>query len=131
MKLRISGNSLRFRLGRSEVCRLATEGVIVEFTDFGPRSQRFGYELHATFAERDVTAVFAHCRLIVTVPADTIHHWARTDQVGIDARQGIGDGHELRILIEKDFACIDGSPEESQADAFPNPQLDCAATRKV
>jgi hypothetical protein len=129
MKLRIKGNSIRFRLGRSEVCRLASDGMIEEFTDFGPSSaQRFRYELHATFTESEVLATFINGRVVVSVPADTIHHWARTNQIGIDARQRLGDGSELRILIEKDFACIDGSPDGSQEDAFPNPQLQGACT---
>ena len=122
MKLRIKGYSIRFRLGQSEVCRLATEGMIEEFTHFGPCSaQRFGYALHASFQDPDVTAWFADGRLVVHVPAITIHKWARTDQVGIDAVQHLGDDHELRILIEKDFVCIDSPSGQSQDDAYPRP----------
>src|SRR4051794_10167371 len=112
MKIKIKSDSLRLPLGQSEVCRLATEGVVEEFTHFGPCSgQRFGYELHASFHDSAVSARFARGRLVVRIPAVEIHKWARTDQVGIDARQPLGDGKELRILIEKDFACIDGVTE--------------------
>src|SRR4051812_6240742 len=124
MKLRFGGNFIRLRLGQSEVCRLATEGMIDQCTDFGPSSaQRFCYELHASFEEPHVSATFANGRLVVTVPADAIHQWARTDQVSIDAQQRIADGSELRILIEKDFRCMNAAPEEREEDAFPHPQF--------
>jgi hypothetical protein len=130
MKLRIRGNSIRFRLGQSEVCRLATEGMIEELTDFGPHSgQRLGYALHATFQDPDIRARFVEGRVVVSIPALAIHKWARTDQVGISAIQPIDDEHNLKILIEKDFECVDRSSDasaESQEDAFPNPQLRCA-----
>jgi len=127
MKLRIKGNSIRLRLGRSEVARLATEGILEEFTDFGPGSVRFGYTIHATFQEPSVTARFADGRLVVRVPAIELHMWANGDQVGIEASQRIDDdGYEmLRILVEKDFQCLHGDDgeEETDEDAYPNPQL--------
>jgi hypothetical protein len=70
-----------------------------------------------------VSATFAEGHLIVRVPASTILEWAATDQVGIDALQNTGADTELRILIEKDFECIDAPHEGSQEDAFPNPQI--------
>ena len=42
------------------------------------------------------------------------------DQVGIEGRQPVDNETSLQILIEKDFACIDGNDEEN-ADTFPNP----------
>lgn len=127
MKLRIKGNSIRLRLGRSEVGRLATEGILEEVTEFGPGSQRFGYTVHATFQEPSVTARFADGRLVVRVPAIQLHQWAHGDHVSIEASQRIGDDgyEELRILIEKDFECLhgDNGEEETDEDAYPNPQL--------
>ena len=127
MKLRIKGNSIRLRLGRSEVGRLATEGILEEFTEFGPGSQRFGYTVHATFHEPSVNARFVNGRLVVRVPAIQLHQWAHGDQVGIYAMQPTDRG-ELAIVIEKDFVCIDGDSGESQEDAFANPAL-AAGTR--
>jgi len=129
MKLRIKGNSIRLRLGQSEVRQLATEGVVEEFTDFGPaEAQRFGYALHATFEAPDVSASFADGRVVISIPADAIHRWAGSTQVGIGAVQRTADGGQLQILVEKDFECIDAAADESQADAFPNPQrgAECA-----
>jgi len=41
--------------------------------------------------------------------------------VGLEGSQPAG-GEPLRILIEKDFECLDAAPGESQDDAFPNPR---------
>ena len=46
--------------------------------------------------------------------------WASSDQVGIEGEQVIDNQTSLRILIEKDFACIDATDEQN-ADTFPNP----------
>jgi hypothetical protein len=123
MKLRIKGNSIRLRLGQSEVYRLAINGAVEEFTIFGGgRGQRLGYEIHSTRDETVVRASFDGRRIVVHVPAEMINHWAGSDQVGIHAMQPTDQG-ELAVVIEKDFECIDGDSTESQEDAFPNPAL--------
>jgi len=121
MKLRIKGNSIRLRLGRSEVYRLAMNGAVEEFTIFGSgRGQRLDYEIHAARNETVVRASFDGRRIVVHVPAEMIDGWAASDQVGIYAMQPTDHG-ELAVVIEKDFVCIDGDAAESQEDAFPNP----------
>ena len=127
MKLRIKGNSIRLRLGQSEVRRLATDGIVEESTVFGPsRHECFAYAICASPEAAVVSARFADRRLLIRVPSDMIHEWSTTDQVGISALQRTGNEDGLRILIEKDFECIDGPPGESEEDAFPNPQLEAA-----
>jgi hypothetical protein len=127
MKLRIKGNSIRLRLGQSEVQRLASGRIIQESTIFGPSKQEcFAYALCASPDVTVVSASFADRRLVIRLPSGMIHQWATTDQVGIHASQHAGDDSELLILIEKDFECIDAPPGESQEDAFPNPQLEAA-----
>ena len=124
MKLRIKGNSIRLRLGQSEVRRLAIDGAVEESTMFGPsKSQRFGYALCVSLGEHGVAASFTDRRMIVGVPVRIIHQWMTTDQVSIHAIQSTGDDGELLILIEKDFECIDAPADESQEDAFPHPEL--------
>ncbi|MCE0499696.1 MAG: hypothetical protein LV481_17295 [Methylacidiphilales bacterium] len=127
MKLRIKGNSIRLRLGQSEVQRLANSGIVEERTAFGPAKQEcFSYALCASSDVSVVSADFADRRLLIRVPTGMIHQWATTGQVGIDALQRTGNYEGLFILIEKDFECIDAPSGESQADAFPNPQLEAA-----
>ncbi|MDB5354732.1 MAG: hypothetical protein JWN24_1185 [Phycisphaerales bacterium] len=124
MKLRIRGNSIRLRLGQSEVRRLLVGGSVEESTAFGPsEQQRFGYSLCVSLDLPDVSASFADGRIIVRVPMTMVREWATTDQVSIDAIQPAGDDGQLRILIEKDFECIDAPRDESQEDAFPHPLL--------
>jgi hypothetical protein len=60
--------------------------------------------------------------VIVQVPPDTVR-WASSDQIGIEGEQAVDNQTSLRILIEKDFACIDGSDEQN-ADTFPNPLIE-------
>jgi len=127
MKLRIKGNSIRLRLGQSEVQRLAIDGIVEETTVFGPsRHECFAYAISASPEASGVNASFSDRRLLIRVPSDMIHLWSTTDQVGIQTLQRTGNEDGLQILIEKDFECIDGPPGESQEDAFPNPQLEAA-----
>lgn len=119
MKLRLLGNSLRLRLRRGEVRQLAESGWVEERTVFGTAPL-----VYALLAD-DVTAVaasFDDRRLTVRVPRALASAWAAGDQVGIEASQPAGGEEVLRILIEKDFECIDAPPGESQDDAFPNPR---------
>jgi hypothetical protein len=127
MKLRLKGNSIRLRLGQTEVRRLASGEVVEESTVFGPSQQEcFAYALCASPEALEVSANFTDRRLVIRVPTSMIHQWATTDQVGIQALQRTGIDEGLSILIEKDFECIDAPPGEAQEDAFPNPQLEAA-----
>ncbi len=127
MKLRIQGNSIRLRLGQSEVRRLAADGLFEESTAFGPLpKERFRYSICNASDSPDVTVNFSNHHLVIHVPFAMLQQWATTDQVGIHALQRTGID-ELHILIEKDFECIDAPPGESQEDAFPHPQLSACA----
>lgn len=127
MKLRISGNSIRLRLGQSEVRRMRDEGIVEESTTFDISGrQRLDYALCTGPNLLAVTASFEDGRIIVRMPNALMREWVKTDRVGIESIQVGSDGHALKILIEKDFECVDAT-NESQEDAFPNPQLsDCA-----
>jgi hypothetical protein len=127
MKLRIKGNSIRLRLGQSEVRRMRDEGIVEESTTFGIWGrQRLDYALCTGPNLLAVTASFDDGRIIVRVPAALMQDWAQTDQVGIESIQEGGDGSTLKILIEKDFECIEAPPDESQEDAYPHPQFSAA-----
>jgi hypothetical protein len=119
MKLRIKGNSVRFRLGQSEVVRLAQEGILEESTQLGP-GERLTYALKISAVDTGLAASFSEGRLVVTVPAQSIAQWTATDQVGINDVYMFGED-ELKVLIEKDFECLNPSAGEPQIDAFPHP----------
>lgn len=119
MKLRIKGNSIRLRLGRTEVARLVAGGDVAETTTFDPLGrQRLGYRLVAAPEVAAVAASFEAGCVVVRIPAEMATAWGTSDRIGIEAIQPVDGGAALRILIEKDLECLDAPVEESQADAF-------------
>ena len=80
----------------------------------------FCYVLESTGAVSAPRATLTPRVITVQVPPDAVTRWASTDQIGIEGEQSVDNQVNLRILIEKDFACIDGTDEEN-ADTFPNP----------
>lgn len=122
MKLRLRGNSIRLRLGQSEVRRLAQDERVAESTTFGP-AQQLVCEIEAASDIPETTVSFEGSRLRVRVPREVVRRWASSEEVSIAAEQRVNDrGDVLSILIEKDFECLDTPASEPQDDAFPNPQ---------
>ena len=119
MKLRIKGNSIRLRLLRSEVERLAVEGRISDEIRFGGHSLQ--YTLAASSEADSTHATFENNQISVIVPENRATQWATGDEVGIESEQPIGDGETLSILIEKDFVCIGRPDDPDREDAFPTP----------
>ena len=115
MKLRSRGNSLRLRLSQSEVVKLVEDGKVEDAISFG--GPRLVYALHLANDLKEVGATFVESRIIVAVPADRGRRWADSEDVGIEHDDGV-----LRILVEKDFACLKPRENEGDEDAFPNPK---------
>ena len=122
MKLRIQGNSLRFRLTRPEVARLQ-EGGVEETTHFGV-GRCLTYRLRKEAAGSAVRAELADGAITVLAPAGMVDRWAGSDEVGIAGRDGV-----LRIAIEKDFRCLTRRAED-EADAYPHPAEPGAAEKE-
>lgn len=124
MKLRIRGNSLRLRLTQGEVQALAETGRVEDTTSFGVSRLVYSLALVDLPGARAVTAHLGstpqESRIDVHVDPRTGRAWATSDTVGIE---GVDD--PLRILIEKDYACLKERPHEDDADAFPNPNKTC------
>lgn len=122
MKLRIRGSSLRLRLGRTEVARVA-EGERVEDTiAFGAtRAERFVYAFVPSDEVMEMRARFAANEVTVMVPTGRAREWATGSDVGLASEQAIGDGTTLAILVEKDFACLKPRDGEDDSDAYANP----------
>ncbi|WP_146157752.1 DUF7009 family protein [Enhygromyxa salina] len=120
MKLRIRGDSLRLRLTRGEVQQLRTTGRVSASTQFGART------LEYVLCSADVDAAQARFEgdcIEVTLPRSLANTWADTEQVGIEAEQGV-----LRLLIEKDFQCLAPRAGEEDSDTFPHPDADSGAS---
>lgn len=117
MKLRIRGDSIRFRLTRGEVERLRSTGSVEESLSLGINGKRFTYALNSSGECTRLTADLNDGVLRVMIPAGVAGEWAQTDNVGIESPIG----SVPRILIEKDFACLSERAGEDESDMFPNP----------
>jgi len=121
MKLRIKGNSIRLRLSQGEVSGLAQNAEIEDSISFANR--RLTYALTARNETKEIFARFDNDRIEIIIPAALAEQWTKTEQVGIDAEQKLPDGETLKILVEKDFACLTEREGEDETDAFPHPQV--------
>jgi len=120
MKLRIRGNSIRLRLTRTEVARFAENGRVEDAVEFGTGLPAFTYELISR-PDGSIGARFDGGRLTVSIPQHEAKSWTDSDMVGLEALQAVDDRRVLRILIEKDFACLSERAGEDDGDAFANP----------
>lgn len=123
MKLRMQSNSIRLRLKRGEVEKLVKTGRVEEKITLGNRpDEMFHYVLETSPTVSTPQAILTKNGILVQVPTEMVTNWASGDEVEIDARQLAGDQDQLQILIEKDFACLNGPPEQN-IDTFPNPLM--------
>jgi hypothetical protein len=114
MKLRIKGDSIRFRLLRSEVAEFVEKGFISEETKVSPGPKgTFYYGLIISDENGEVEAKFEGGRIMVILPRGVVENWANSDNVGIEVSQ-----NGLEILIEKDFACPGRPGDPDNANAF-------------
>jgi hypothetical protein len=121
MKLRIKGNSVRLRLTKSEVERFDETGSVGEMVEFGSAFPTFRYELNRSSKDASITAGFEHNRLYISVPFGDVEKWIRSEEIGLEVIYPTGDNKFLRILVEKDFACLKPRDNEDESDAFTNP----------
>ncbi len=120
MKIRIKDNSIRYRLTKSEVDQLAGKGEVTGRTEFAPGSPVFYYRILSADVS-EIVAKFDQKGITLNVPKDQTRAWAASDNVGMEQYQDIDDEASLRILIEKDFTCLQVRKEEDESDHFPNP----------
>jgi len=119
MKLRIQDDSIRFRLTRSEVARLG-DGLDVEAICRFPGGRALTYAL--TLADRmSVDARFDAGRIDVALPRERTIAWARSDTVTLPS-EASESAATPRVLVEKDFTCVDPRDGDDQSDLFPNPK---------
>lgn len=120
MKLRIRGNSVRVRLTRSEVARLGAGETVEQITEFA-KNVRLISSIGPSPIITTARAEFTAGRISVLLPSEQIDSWANSDMVSLEANQPIENDRSLQILVEKDFQCLH-SPQEENADAYPNPR---------
>jgi hypothetical protein len=123
MKLRIRGNSIRLRLLRGEVAEFASTGILRETINFG--ASNLMYILQIADDANDLSAKFVDDKIIVSVPPETAQNWTETDLVGLTGEQKNVDGGILKILVEKDFVCLDRIDDDDNKDAYQNTSHKC------
>ncbi len=119
MKIRIKGDSIRFRLTKSEVEALCTLGEFRERTHLG--NAIFYYAVEKT-TEPGMRARLSGHTLTLFVSDRLLKGWDHNDVVGFEEVERTGDRPALHLLLEKDFVCLDRR-EEDQSDNYPNPKL--------
>ena len=123
MKLRIHGNSIRFRITQSEMAALV-DGIRLEDTvQFGPaQTEILSYALEISPQCSEVRALYSQGVIQVVLPVNLARALAGTDQVGIEHVQPVAGGVALKIVLEKDFQCFHPRAGENESDSFPNPK---------
>ena len=115
MKLRLRGNSLRLRLTRNEVTRLADSGLVEESVTFGTDPDAVLVFRIRSAEVQDAT--HAAGRIDVTVPALSVREWAEGTAEGIYFETAA----HLRVAVEKDFRCLAPREGEDDSDAYEHP----------
>jgi hypothetical protein len=121
MKIRIKGNSLRFRVTQSELAELIARGRIDETIYFSPsEDSRLTYVLEHQASLLSTTLRYKPPEVAIVLSTAALKLWGESNQVGIYATADLGIHGVLDLLVEKDFACLDLSDAEN-IDTFPNP----------
>ena len=122
MKLRIKGNSLRIRLTKPEVSKLAEDGYLEEQTPFA--GNKLVYALQRTDNKSELSATFDTNKITMYVPGELIKDWPQNNVVGFNADMPVPGNDALHLLLEKDFVCLD-EINEDQSDNYENPNKTC------
>lgn len=125
MKLRIRDDSIRLRLTRSEVDTLRDTGIVSASTGF-PDGRLFSYSAQSSPASVTPAASYTADGMTVSLPESLVLSWAASEQVSMEGEQALDEGRVLKILVEKDFACLAPREGEDESDMFPHPDADRA-----
>jgi hypothetical protein len=122
MKLRILDNSLRFRLGRSEVESFGRSGSIEKVVRFGKSHENdLTYKLEIIDGN-EFSGRFVNGNITVSIPRSIVDQWVSSDEVSISGSQLLDEQTHLKFLIEKDFVCLSAHNDEDQSDRYPHPK---------
>lgn len=122
MKIRIKGNSVRYRLTKSEVATFSEKGYLEEKTIFP--TQTLVYALQAKADIDNLAADFSGNVISLFFPESEKVKWHESNQVGYQNAFMLPNGETLFLLIEKDFVCLDNTFED-QSDNYENPNAVC------
>ncbi len=117
VKLRLFKDSIRFRVRRPDVEELLSKGQIEHGVRIGPgQADLLTYRLR-TVADGDHSVTRLGLGLEVRILETAARNWAESSAVGIGFTTPWGS----RVLVEKDFPCLEPRPGEGNEGAFPRP----------
>jgi hypothetical protein len=119
MKLRIKGNSLRIRVTRPEVDRLAVDGFLQEQSELPGNT--LTYVVRTADNVTELSAHFDDNVITMFVPAIFAKEWTHNNIVGIDTDASMTGNSSLHLLLEKDFMCTNETVED-QSEHYENPK---------
>lgn len=119
MKIRIRGNTVRYRLTQSEVKTISETGYYQEQTPF-PNGRVFTYALKTSPGIEQLDATFDGDTITMLMPESAAKSWFTDSRVGYENDTPNGG---LHLLLEKDFVCLDETVED-QSDNYPHPYAD-------
>jgi len=120
MKIRIKGDSIRFRLTQTEVKTLSEKGKIYDSTNFGNQEFNYGVVLKKDIDNLNIS--FKNNSITLEIPDTKGKSWYANDIITFDNVLKTSKENDLYLLLEKDFTCLDNTIED-QSDNYPNPQL--------
>jgi hypothetical protein len=120
MKIRITRNSIRFRLLKPEVLQFEKTGWVVEAIAFGPGAQdQLEFSLKKLDGDQ-ITLEKGRSSIMLGVPLLLADEWTTTEKVGMEGSVETHEGHRIFVLIEKDFACLNAEEADNEG-TYPNP----------
>ena len=124
MKLRLVPDAVRLRLRRSDLTELLASGAVERSVQVGVLpADRLSYrlELHDGISTGELHPLSGG--FCVRIPRPDAVVWSAGGEAGLCYCTPWG----VRLLIEKDFACLEPRPGESDHDTFNRPAGTVAA----
>lgn len=122
MKIRIQRNSVRYRLSKTDIEKLCNDGYLEEVTPFGHAD--FIYAVTRSADASALSASFENGKILLRIPQKFTDGWADNNVIGHSGEMHVANGDVLKLLIEKDFKCLDNVTED-QSDNYENPAKTC------
>jgi hypothetical protein len=113
MKIRLHRGSIRFRLRQGEVRALIETGRVVETLRLGGSEFCCSLGLGPNGASVSV----GPAGISASIPRLDAEAWASGQNVGVYYPLP----EATRLMVEKDWACMEPTPGESNDDTFPRP----------
>jgi hypothetical protein len=105
----------------SELARLLEAGSIEETIRFASQEEaKLTYALEHAATEEAISVRYRPREVTIVLSTQRARIWAEGEDVGVCGTVRVGSD-ELELIVEKDFACLDGTDEDNK-DTFANPK---------